>query len=383
MTAAARAAALAALEAAVAAPRPPALAAAGAPVVGYLCAYVPPEILLAAGLRPLRLRGAGAADSASGDAFLSHLTCSFARHVAALFVDGGYGFLAGQVAVNTCDHVRRVDDVVRAKARVPFHAFVSVPRSFREDVVPFYLEELRRLVGDLEDHFHVSVTADRLRDAARRWGAVRAGLRRLDELRRADPPRLRGSEVLLAGVAARVVPPADFLPLADALAAAAAAAAPVEGIRARVVLAGGELDDPRFVRVLESQGAHVAGDILCWGLRGLGDDLDGAALAAAGRDDLLAALGRAYLHQLPCARMMGEFPRRYAALRDLARATGARGLVFQRIKFCQIWSTEVHDLRHRLADDPLPLLVLDREYGTAATGQLKTRVQAFLERLRA
>jgi benzoyl-CoA reductase/2-hydroxyglutaryl-CoA dehydratase subunit BcrC/BadD/HgdB len=383
VTAAARSAAVAALEAAVAAPRPPALAAEGAPVVGYLCAYVPPEILLAAGVRPVRLRGAGAVDSASGDAYLSHLTCSFVRHVAALFVDGALGFLAGQVAVNTCDHVRRLDDVVVAKARPAFHAFVSVPRSFRDDVVPFYVEELRRLATALASHFGVTLTAAGLRDAIRRVSLVRAGLARLDEVRRADPPCLRGSDVLLAGVAARVLPPEAFLPLVDALAAAAADAPAVDGIRARVLLVGGELDDPRFVRVLESQGAHVAGDLLCWGLRGLGAGVDEAALATASVDDLLAALARAYLHQLPCARMMGEFPRRYAALRDLVGAVGARGVVFQRIKFCQIWSAEVHSLRHRLAADALPFLVLDREYGAAAAGQLKTRVQAFLERLRA
>jgi benzoyl-CoA reductase subunit C len=423
VTAAARQSALLELEAAVAAPRPPALNGPGGPIVGYLCAYVPPELLLAAGLRPLRLRGAGNADSASGDAYLSHLTCSFVRHVAALFVDGGYAFLAGAVAVNTCDHVRRLDDVVVAKARPAFHGFVAVPRAFRADVVPFYVEELRRLATALEQHFGVTLTAAGLREAVGRVAAVRQALARLDELRRADPPRLRGSDLLLAGVAARVLPPEEFLVLAGALRAAAAGAPAVEGIRARVVLAGGELDDPRFVRVLESQGAHVAGDLLCWGQRGLGGRIDLAAggtaagdlaaggtaagdlaaggtaagdLAAGGTaagdlaadgtgavDELLAALARAYLHQLPCARMMGEFPRRYAALRELARQTGARGVIFQRIKFCQIWSTEVHNLRLRFAEDPLPLLVLDREYGAAGTGQIKTRVQAFMERLRA
>jgi benzoyl-CoA reductase subunit C len=354
-----------------------------APLVGYFCAYVPPELLLAAGTSPLRLRGAAATDSASGDAFLSHLTCSFVRHVAAAVLDGGYAALAGHVAANTCDHVRRGHDLLVAKGGPGFRGFVAVPRSPRPDLLPFYHEELRRLAAGLAAHFGVAVTAPGLRAAAARLTAVRRALADLDALRRADPPRLRGSDLLLAGVAARVLAPERFVPLAAALAAAATAAPPLDGIRARVLVAGGELDDPGFLRVLEGQGAHVAGDLLCWSHRGLGGDLDPAVLAADDPDTLLAALARAYLEQTPCARMMGEFPRRYATLREHAAAVGARGVIFQRLKFCLIWSGEAHDLRHRLAGAPLPLLVLEREYGTAAAGQLKTRVQAFLERLEA
>ena len=51
------------------------------------------------------------------------------------------------------------------------------------------------------------------------------------------------------------------------------------------------------------------------------------------------------------------------------------------VNACQIWSSDVHNLRHRLRENPLPLLVIDREYGTVSTGQIKTRVQAFMERL--
>ena len=79
--------------------------------------------------------------------------------------------------------------------------------------------------------------------------------------------------------------------------------------------------------------------------------------------------------------MMGEFPLRYQDMRDLYREAGAQGIIFQRIKFCQIWSNDVHNLRQRFETEPIPMLVLDREYGTVSTGQLKTRVQAFLEKL--
>jgi benzoyl-CoA reductase/2-hydroxyglutaryl-CoA dehydratase subunit BcrC/BadD/HgdB len=130
------------------------------------------------------------------------------------------------------------------------------------------------------------------------------------------------------------------------------------------------------VQTIENQGAHVAGDLLCYGVRGLGNKVETSA-------DPLDSIARAYLYQIPCARMIGEFPRRYQMMLDLYRDVQARGIIYQRIKFCQIWSTEVHNLRHRFEEDPIPMLVLDREYGLVHAGQVKTRVQAFIESLRA
>lgn len=364
---------MAEFRAAVESPRRRALEA-QTPVAGYLCSYLPPELLLAAGLYPLRLRGIIGRDSASGDAYLSHLTCSFIRCVTAAVLDGGYDFLAGQISLNTCDHVRRGNDVLIAKSDLSYHGFLSVPRSFREDLFPWYLEELTRLKSSLEERFKVSVTDQALREAITRMNPVRERLQRLEALRRAEPPLLTGTEALTAAVAARSLRPEPFLELADALISAAESGEPVSGLRARVILIGGELDDPRFLAVIEGQGAHVAGDLLCFGSRGLGR-------AVVAGPDPLSDLARAYLYQVPCARMMGEFPRRYEEMLKLYAESKAEGIIFQRIKFCQIWSTEVHNLRHRFESAPLPFLVLEREYGTVPTGQVKTRVQAFLEQI--
>jgi len=344
------------------------------PVVGYLCSYTPPEILMAAGIYPIRLRGAGVEDSSSGDTYLSHLNCSFARHVTAAVLDGLYDYLAGQISVNTCDHIRRANDAIVAKSDLGYHGYISVPRSFRGSLFPWYVEELNALKSSLEAHFGVKITEDALNVAIEKTNQVRDRIERLDALRRRDPPKINGADVLTSSVAARIMPPEKFVELADELIAASEEAEPIADIRARVILIGGELDDPRFVHTIEGQGAHVAGDMLCYGTRGLGRKVEPGA-------DPIKSLARAYLYQIPCARMMGEFPERYQTMLDLYRGVKARGIIFQRIKFCQIWSSEVHNLRHRFESEPLPMLVLDREYGLVHSGQIKTRVQAFLESL--
>ena len=88
---------------------------------------------------------------------------------------------------------------------------------------------------------------------------------------------------------------------------------------------------------------------------------------------------RGYFFNIPCARMIGGFPKRYEQIQTLMAQYQAKGVIFQRIKFCDPWGGEAHKMLHRKKTTGLHLLVLDREYGVISTGQIKTRVQAFLE----
>lgn len=347
---------------------------AGRPVVAYFCRYTPPEILLAAGALPLRLRAPDSDDSSLGDAYLSGRICTFVRHVMSLVLDGQFDFLDGEVSANTCDHVRRSADVFVHKSEVPFHGFVSVPRAPRVSLFPYYLNELKKLIAGLEAHLGVSVTDESLRQAVRDLNRTRALLAQINMLRLEDKPRLTGAEALSVHIASQVIPPQIFADLATRLLEALAQRPGLESPRGRLVLAGAELDEPAFVAAVESQGALVVADHLCWGARSVLDPIDEAA------PDILEALARAYFFHPSCARMIGDFPARWDSLKQLVSAARAHGVVFQRLIFCDPWGAEIHNILHRTAQEhAFPVLSLSREYGVVATGQIKTRVQAFLE----
>jgi benzoyl-CoA reductase subunit C len=141
------------------------------------------------------------------------------------------------------------------------------------------------------------------------------------------------------------------------------------------VLVGAELDEPRYVQVIENEGALVVADQLCFGTRSVLAPLDEAAA------DPLDAIARSYFFQPSCARMIGAFPDRWDALRSMLRVARADGVVFERLVFCDPWGAEQHNLTRRCTEHGIPLLALTREYGIVPTGQLRTRVQAFVERI--
>jgi len=55
------------------------------------------------------------------------------------------------------------------------------------------------------------------------------------------------------------------------------------------------------------------------------------------------------------------------------------GIIFQRIRYCDIWGGELFHLRNKLEELGTPMLALEREYALGSTEQLRTRVEAFLE----
>jgi benzoyl-CoA reductase/2-hydroxyglutaryl-CoA dehydratase subunit BcrC/BadD/HgdB len=348
----------------------------GSPVIGYFCHYVPREIILAAGALPLRLRGAGSADSSLGDAYLSSRVCTYVRHVMSIALDGQYDFLDGEISSNACDHVRRSADVFVKKTDIPFHGFLSIPRNPRESLYAYYLQELRKLVDGLERHFGVKIDDDRLRDAIRKLNGNRRRLEKLNQMRLEDRPKLSGAEALCVHIASQMLPSDVFWKLADELIEALEHRRGLDSSRGRLVMIGAELDEPGYLEAIESQGALVVADRLCFGARSVLPAMDEEA------PDPLDEIGRTYFFSSSCARMIGDFPRRWEELKQCVQAARGDGVIFERIVFCDPWGADLHNILHRVKiEGAFPVLSLTREYNIVPTGQVRTRVQAFLERI--
>ena len=65
---------------------------------------------------------------------------------------------------------------------------------------------------------------------------------------------------------------------------------------------------------------------------------------------------------------------------QLAKEYEADGIIYEQIKFCDPWAYERMLGSHILNDDyGYPVLSVDRPYNIASSGQMRTRVQAFVE----
>jgi benzoyl-CoA reductase/2-hydroxyglutaryl-CoA dehydratase subunit BcrC/BadD/HgdB len=146
--------------------------------------------------------------------------------------------------------------------------------------------------------------------------------------------------------------------------------------KVRLLVAGSMMDDVELLESVEDLGAVVVADTLCMGSRSHWDltDEDG---------DPLEALVDRYLRHVPCPRMYGEYGKRFAFLKEQVDRANVDGVILEQIKFCDLHGTDNALLKRDLEQEKIPALELERQYGPLAdAGRIRTRVQAFLERIR-
>ena len=135
---------------------------------------------------------------------------------------------------------------------------------------------------------------------------------------------------------------------------------------------GSELDDPAFIEAIESQGGLVVADRFCTG------SVPGLDAIERGGDPVVSIAGH-YLFRTSCPRMMEAFDERIAFILEVIKKYRVDGVIIQAMKFCDVWGVETSPLVAALRGEGIPVLRLEREYRLSGEGQLKTRVQAFIE----
>ena len=332
--------------------------------IGYLCAYVPEELLRA----PYRMRAPGCPGTDFADTYLGRVTCSYTRCLLEMAEEGKYDSLDALVFVTGCDHMRRLHDNLVYLKKPPKVINLDLPHKTSDEAVEWYAGELKRLAEFLK------VDASQLPASIRQRNRLRAIMSALDNLRERDHPPLSGAEMLAVTSGITTMPVEDGSNQLESLLGAARNDPGKSGYRARLLLVSSQLDDPEYVEVLEKSGGLIVGEIGCTGASSFQGQVDE-------REEPFLALARRYLRKVPCPRMMEEHGTLFNAVRSLKKARRADGVVIVAMKFCDTWGYASTLLSRKLRARRIPVLRLEREYILAGEGQTATRVQAFLESL--
>lgn len=344
----------------------------GRRALGYLCSYVPEEIIHAAGFVPIRIFPP-AGPSTRADAHLQSYTCSLARGCLERALTGDLDFLDGVAFAHTCDTMQCLADVWReaeeAVGRSRWVGWVVQPVALTSPRARGYLVgELKRFAASLTAAFGVPITDDGLRNSIALYNASR---RLLAELY-AHRDTLSAVTLWQVANAAMLMPPEDFQHLVTAITVNPlpdrhfATATPL-------VLTGATLDEPALLALLEDLGARVAGDDLCNGERSFD------ALVSE-RDDPWEALADRYLRRTPCPCKHSGLTAREDHLLNLVHSRKAQGVIFLLKKFCEPHAWDYPPLAAALERAGIPHLLVETE-ATTPLGVVRTRMEAFLEML--
>lgn len=360
--------------------------------VGYTCYFMPEVLLDLPGCFSVRLRAPRCTSPDIATYYMSARVCHYGRSLFERALEGGYNFLDAQMATETCtvtcrfqEHLKKKNldsvkdmDVIRNDNF--FCEFIDVPFKKTENSYVHYREQLRHhVLMELNKHFGTDISDQAILETVERHNEICRLVNEIGDYRKLDNPTITGYEFHVIQLVTQVCPKYLIIDKLRETAEELKTRQPDANwpFRCKVVLAGSENDDPDFTKLIESCGAEVVADRYCYGAVE-----SRIPISIEQGQDPLDAIARHYLDTSNCPRFMPQdiMRGRKQRLAELVRDYNADGLIVASNKFCEYWSYErVVDTVVMNRDFGIPVCSIEKEYINAASGQLRTRFQAFVE----
>ena len=358
----------------------------GGIALGYTCYHVPEALLNVGNCFSVRLRApkTGSVDIATY--YMSNYTCEFARALVERGIEGGYQFLDAMIGVDACSMMNRAMEhfeILKVNDKPNFFVtHCDIPYKITDYTLESYVKQMRlRVLDRITETFGVDTSDAAIRKAVEEHNEVCRIISEISEMRKAENPVITGYEFHVLNLVTYTCPKALILPKLRETLEELKKRKPDKkpAFRARVAIVGSEIDDPQLTKLIEGCGALVVSDRYCFG------STPGREVIELKDDE--DALTQVCLHVMQhseCARYIADekvLQRRETADR-LAKEFGAEGIIYEQMKYCDYWGFERALVSHIMHDEyGWPVLSIDRLYNNGNSGQLRTRVQAFVESL--
>ena len=354
--------------------------------LGYTCFHIPEVLLNVDKCFSTRLRAPNTGSIDIATYYMSNYTCEYARALLERAIEGGYKFLDALIGVDACSMMNRSMEhfeILQVNDKPNFFVtHTDMPFKITDYTVEGYRRQMRvRVLDRLTEVFGVDTSDAAIRKAVEEHNEVCKIIQEIREMRKAENPVITGYEFHVLNLVTYVCPKSEILPYLRETLEELKKRKPdkVSPFRARVAIVGSEIDDPNLTKLIEGCGALVVSDRYCFG-----STPGREVIELSDDEDALTQICRHYMEVSECARWISDekvLQRRETSDR-LAKEFGAEGIIYEQMKYCDYWGFERALVSHIMHDEyGWPVLSIDRLYNNGNSGQLRTRVQAFVESL--
>ncbi|KXZ40413.1 Benzoyl-CoA reductase/2-hydroxyglutaryl-CoA dehydratase subunit, BcrC/BadD/HgdB [Alkalithermobacter thermoalcaliphilus JW-YL-7 = DSM 7308] len=354
----------------------------GKKVVGMYCVFSPQEIALAAGAIAVTLCGTKQEPIEDAEKDLPRNLCPL--------IKSSYGFAITDkcpyfyfsdvlLAETTCDGKKKMYELM-GKIK-PMH-IMNLPQTAQgEEALHLWKREMVRFIEFLEDKFNVKITEEKLKEAIKLMNKEREVMKRLHQLNAHKPAPMTGMDMMLAQwLKGFNVDKQAGIEIIENLISEVQEQME-KGIYAfdedapRILLTGCPIGSgsEKVLKILEESGASVVALENCTGYKGLDVLVDE-------EKDPITALAEKYL-STPCSCMMSNNGR-LDLIERLAKEYQVDGVVDLTWQACHTYNIESFVVKNFVKEKlDLPFIQIETDYSDSDIGQLKVRIEAFLETL--
>jgi len=356
----------------------------GGKVFGYFCAYIPEEIVIAADGVAAGLCAGEEISISTADQILPRNTCPLIKSAFGFKLERSSPFFQSSdliVGETTCDGKKKTWELLADYA--PVHV-MELPQRRDEKDKELWISELFAFKDKIEEVTGNKVTEEKLAEAISLLDARRAALKRLYDLRKADPVPISGVDALLAPQLYYDDDPSRLTTNINALCneleiRVKEKVGVVPSGTPRILIAGCPMVLPywKVHPIIENRGAVVVCEESCVGSRLLTGD---TIVKGQGLEAQIAAIAERQL-KTHCACFTPNHERIEDIL-NLCWEYHVDGVVHFSLAFCQPYIMEAVKVKKALEQRNIPMLELETDYGEGDIGQITTRIEAFLEMVR-
>ncbi len=364
----------------------------GKKVIGYFCIFAPVELILAADAIPVRVNSGWYDTSKLGDRIVPVEVCPVIRSTIGSKMIGLSPYLElsdAIISTLTCDGMTKLSEILSDVTPV----WTMTPPRVKDSAQSLRLwkEEIKAIKEQLEKLTGNKITAKKLKEAIENVQKASKAFRRLQDLRKGNPV-IMGRDAMLVNQMSMWDDIKRWTEKTEALcdeldkrAQQKAWACPPD--TPRVVVTGTPMfwpDNwklPTLIEEATPQGILV-GDELCSSDRILYDPV---GVDEWTMDDMINGIAERYLmaSTCPCFTSKDGNEDRVNWLLNKVKETKASGVIYYVVRGCMLYAMEYTRVKKALDKISIPVYYLDTEYTREDVGQMKTRVEAFLEMLAA
>lgn len=350
----------------------------GRKVVGTFCVFVPEEIILAANAISVGLCAGSQFWVEDGEKVLPRNLCPLIKAFMGAKIGGTCPYFQScdmVVGETTCDGKKKAWEVL--ENYLPVHV-MDLPQMKRYKDYIKWSEEMKFFIEKMEEITGNKITVEGLKEGIRVSNEKRKALKRLYDLRKNSPSPISGLDSLLISQIAFYDDPKRFTEklneLCDELEERVKNSR--ENHKKRILITGTPMALPNWKlhSIIESLDAEVVVEETCTGTRYFENEVSPKGDTI---DELVKNLGDRYLN-INCA----CFTPNTGRIDDIIKYSkeyNVDGVIDCNLSFCHTYAIEHKDVEKSLKENNIPIMHIETDYSTEDSGQIKTRVEAFLE----
>ncbi len=350
----------------------------GGKVLGTFCVFVPDEVILAAGAIGVGLCGGSQFWIEDGEKVMPRNLCPLIKAFVGAKIGGTCPYVQScdmLVGETTCDGKKKAWEIL--DEYVPVHV-MDLPQMKRTKDYNMWMDEIKTLIERVEELTGNKITVENLKKAIELCNRKRRALKRLYDFRKYTPSPISGLDSLLISQIAFYDDPERFTlkleELCDELEKR------VKNLKdngkKRLMITGTPMAIPNWKMhsIIEGLDAQIVVEETCTGTRYFENEV---SIEGETVENLIKNLADRYLN-INCA----CFTPNDGRIDDILRYVDeykVDGVVYYNLSFCHTYSVEYKRVEKVLKERNIPVIMIETDYSTEDSGQIKTRVEAFLE----